>query len=107
MTDCGRSATEKGNSTSDGHLRAPPANYITSPQDPIAPSPVNSDVTNFEDVDEEVEEEVTEKGSVPETPFSPTTAQRPDVASPQREGIHHIATPLRVGCVMPINGATC
>ncbi|KAL6253176.1 hypothetical protein RBB50_000898 [Rhinocladiella similis] len=90
------SATEKGNSTSDGHLRAPPANYITSPQDPIAPSPVNSDVTNFEDVDEEVEEEATEKGSVAETPFSPNTAQRSDVASPQREGIHHIATPLRV-----------
>ncbi|KAK7898069.1 hypothetical protein LTR67_004701 [Exophiala xenobiotica] len=89
------SATEKNVSASDSHLKAPLANYITSPQDPIAPSPVNSDVTNFEDVDEEVEEEGTEQSSMTEAPFSPYAGQGPEVTSPRRD-IHHIATPLKV-----------
>lgn len=97
--DVDRSATEKDVSASDNHLKAPLANYITSPQDPIAPSPVNSDVTNFEDVDEEVEEEGTEPSSMTEVPFSPNATQGTEVTSPRREGIHHIATPLRV-CVI-------
>jgi hypothetical protein len=93
--DIDRSATEKNVSASDSHLKAPLANYITSPQDPIAPSPVNSDVTNFEDLDEEVEEEGTEQSSMTEVPFSPYAGQGPEVTSPRRD-IHHIATPLKV-----------
>ncbi|KIW35006.1 uncharacterized protein PV07_01733 [Cladophialophora immunda] len=82
--------------TTDNQLKPPPANYITSPQDPVAPSPVASDVTNFEDVDEEVEEEGTERGSVTAGPVAFNDAQRPSFTSPLREGLQHIATPLRV-----------
>ncbi|KIX07684.1 uncharacterized protein Z518_02338 [Rhinocladiella mackenziei CBS 650.93] len=90
------SATEKSNTTSDSHLKAPPANTITSPQDPAAPSPVASDVTNFEDVDEEVEEEGTERGSVAEAPLNFNENQRPEVTSPLKESVQNITTPLRV-----------
>jgi hypothetical protein len=96
MTDVDRSATEKGNNTSDSQLKPPPTNYITSPQDPVAPSPVASDVTNFEDVDEEVEEEGTERGSVAGVSISAHDDHRPSVSSPLRESMQHIATPLRV-----------
>ncbi|OAP64484.1 hypothetical protein AYL99_00456 [Fonsecaea erecta] len=90
------STADKSSSTTDNQLKPPPANYITSPQDPVAPSPVASDVTNFEDVDEEVEEEGTERGSVIAGPAAFNEAQRPPVTSPLREGLQHIATPLRV-----------
>ncbi|KIY02406.1 uncharacterized protein Z520_02544 [Fonsecaea multimorphosa CBS 102226] len=90
------SATEKSNTTTENQLKPPPANYITSPQDPVAPSPVASDVTNFEDVDEEVEEEGTERGSVIAGPTAFNDAQRPPVASPLREALQNITTPLRV-----------
>ncbi|KIW88107.1 uncharacterized protein Z519_11217 [Cladophialophora bantiana CBS 173.52] len=90
-------SAEKSNINTDNQLKPPPTNYITSPQDPVAPSPVASDVTNFEDVDEEVEEEGTERGSVAAAgPGAFDEAQRPPVTSPLREGLQHIATPLRV-----------
>lgn len=91
-----RTTTERSNTTSDSQLKPPPANYITSPQDPVAPSPVASDVTNFEDVDDEVEEEGTERGSVVGVPLHFNAEQRPEVTSPLREGLQNIATPLRV-----------
>jgi hypothetical protein len=96
ITDAARSATERSSSTGDNHLRAPPANYITSPQDPVAPSPVASDTTTFEDVDEDFEEEGTEKGSVAGDALNFDTEQRPEVTSPLREGLRTVATPLRV-----------
>ncbi|EXJ61979.1 hypothetical protein A1O7_02411 [Cladophialophora yegresii CBS 114405] len=90
------SGTDKSQSTSDNQLKPPPANYITSPQDPVAPSPVASDVTNFEDVDEEVEEEGTERGSVAEFAAAFHAQQRPSVTSPLKEALQNITTPLRV-----------
>jgi hypothetical protein len=92
-----RSATEKNNPSSDTQLKPPPQNYITSPQDPIAPSPVASDVTNFEDVDE-VEEEETERESVAGFAASFNASQRPSVTSPLKETLQQQlgATPLRV-----------
>ncbi|KIW81275.1 hypothetical protein Z517_04300 [Fonsecaea pedrosoi CBS 271.37] len=90
------SAVERSGIATDGQLKPPPAtNYITSPQDPVAPSPVASDVTNFEDVDE-LEEEGTEQGSVTAGPVASNEIQRPPVTSPLRENLQHIATPLRV-----------
>ncbi len=95
MSDLTRSATER-NVPSDNQLKPPPANYITSPTDPIAPSPVASDVTNFEDVDEEVEEEGTERGSVADFAANFHAEQRPSVSSPLKEALQLLATPLRV-----------
>lgn len=96
ISNLNRSATEKSNPTSENQLKPPPANYITSPQDPVAPSPVASDVTNFEDVDEEVEEEGTERGSVAGFAAAFNEERRPSVTSPLKESLQHIATPLRV-----------
>jgi hypothetical protein len=96
VSDLTRSGTDKSNTASDNQLKPPPANYITSPQDPVAPSPVASDVTNFEDVDEEVEEEGTERGSVAEFAAAFNAQQRPSVTSPLKEGLQNITTPLRV-----------
>ncbi|KAK5033053.1 hypothetical protein LTR13_007018 [Exophiala sideris] len=91
------SATEKNNTASlESHLRAPPTNYITSPQNPVAPSPVNSDVTNFEDVDEEVEEEENEQAHAGETSSHPNAAQTLAVTSPRIVLSQQLATSLRV-----------
>lgn len=91
-----RSATEKNNTaTFESRLRAPPANYITSPQNPVAPSPVNSDVTNFEDVDEEVEEEENEQIRTAETFSTPHAEQTPEVTSPRKEVSQHLAVSLK------------
>lgn len=63
----------------------------------MAPSPVSSDVTNFEDVDEEFEEEGTEKGSVVGAPLNFNEEKRPEVTSPLKEDLQlQITTPLRV-----------
>jgi len=92
-----RSATEKNNTaTLDGHLAAPPATYITSPQNPVAPSPVNSDVTNFEDVDEEVEEEASEQTRTGETFSASSAEQTPAVISPRIVLSQQFAAHLRV-----------
>ena len=92
-----RSATEKSSSSTENQLKPPPPNYITSPTDPVAPSPVASDVTNFEDVDEEVEEEEAERTSAADFAANFNAAQRPSVTSPLREALAQLgATPLRV-----------
>ena len=96
--------TERGNATSNSHLKAPPTNYITSPQDPVAPSPISSDVTQFEDVDEAVEEEEdgTEKGSLAGDVINQNGDKRPSVTSPIRDDFQRRATPLKVGiCSLP------
>jgi hypothetical protein len=100
----GRSFSGKSNSTSEGHLKAPATNHITSPQDPLAPSPVTSDVTQFDDTDTEAsgteeEDEGTEKASQaePQSDIEPSDVEsKPRVTSPRREDGQRIATPLRV-----------
>lgn len=58
---------------------------------------MNSDVTNFEDVDEDIEEEGTERGSIVGTSLDLNEGRRPEVASPLKESLQHLtATPLRV-----------
>lgn len=101
----GRNSTDKGQTASVNQLKPPPANSITSPQDPVAPSPVASDVTNFEDVDEDVEEEDAERGSAAGAPPNINVNFRPEVASPLRAGLSNLTTPLRV-CV-PKSGWLC
>lgn len=93
-----RSILERSNVTSNSHLRAPPANYITSPQDPVAPSPISSDVTQFEDVDEVVEEEEegTEKGSLAGDAVQPNDARKPLINPPHKDDLQRVANPLRV-----------
>ena len=79
-----RSNVEGRNATSNSYLRAPTPSYITSPQDPIAPSPISSDVTQFEDVDAPAQDEDddTEKGSLAGDPGYPNAGQRSTVATP-------------------------
>lgn len=98
VANTARSILERSSVTSNSHLRAPPANYITSPQDPVAPSPISSDVTQFEDVDEAVEEEEegTEKGSLAGDVIPPNDERRSLVSPPSKDDIQRLANPLRV-----------
>jgi hypothetical protein len=98
VANTARSILERSSVTSNSHLRAPPANYITSPQDPVAPSPISSDVTQFEDVDEalEEEEEGTEKGSLAGDVIPSNDESKPLTSPPNKDETQRLANPLRV-----------
>lgn len=78
----------------------------------MAPSPVNSDVTNFEDVDQEVEEDDTDGGStagnsfVSGAPQNLNDIQRAQIISPLRNSLRGITTPLKVGGQNPFARVT-
>ncbi|EXJ87545.1 hypothetical protein A1O3_04505 [Capronia epimyces CBS 606.96] len=101
------SGPERSNITGDNHLKAPPVtgNGITSPQDPVNPSPVSSDVTNFEDVDEEFEEDDTDTRRSPlaEATSTPNDSQRLSVTSPARNNWQRMTSPLTLDTVAILN----
>lgn len=98
VANTARSILERSSVTSNSHLRAPPVNYITSPQDPVAPSPISSDVTQFEDVDDAVEEEEegTEKGSLAGDVIKPNDESSSSVNPPSKTENHRFSNALRV-----------
>jgi len=93
-----RSILERSSITSNSHLKAPPLNYITSPQDPVAPSPISSDVTQFEDVDDPVEEEEegTEKGSLAGDVIRANDETNSTFYPPSKDGNPRFSSALRV-----------
>ncbi|EHY57286.1 hypothetical protein ABEF92_006196 [Exophiala dermatitidis] len=96
------SVPERPRTAGENQLKSPVINSITSPRDPVAPSPVNSDVTNFEDVDQEVEEDDTDGGStagnsfVSGAPQNLNDIQRAQIISPLRNSLRGITTPLKL-----------
>ncbi|KIV95737.1 hypothetical protein, variant [Exophiala mesophila] len=97
LADTYRSNLEGRYSTSNSHLKAPPPSYITSPQDPVAPSPISSDVTQFEDVDgvaAEEEDEGTEKGSLAGDLANTIVDSNPPASLSSRD--YRNETPLKV-----------